>query len=562
MRPRRRPLALSYVKVGTEYGGLALNFSEQGLAFHASQVPEPGHVRPIRFQLPSSWDWVESTARVVWRNSVSTEAGVEFLSLPDYARSHIREWLASPLSAFEPEPSHRSAAPSSVVESPQGPQENMREAGVHDSGPRASAPLDSRPRDSAREESSVIARSVLPVFRGTSSRAAGESGRVPLPPKQQPAPYFSASRGEAPTPLVPSMIPRYQPSSFDEAAPWEEKPRRMRVGLISNVILILLIFAIAFAYDRGLIDLHHVDAYFALAKSALSDFVDHVIPGSADPAPNAGGAAALAPGLGGDQGGTAAPTHTGVASAGAGVAPLKTEPESSGARAAEKSKKDVTGASNDADDESMDDAKGTPNEDVSDAGAAPAASREDTDSETNSTRDTHAAAKSAAAAAKIPPAPAGNGATTTPAAADTNTMLVHAPPPGHAATRVSLPEESVSASRLVAITASRSVRIPAQAADGASASQTETLEIGQLAFHSDPTYPAQAARKRIEGTVELRALVSADGTVRRVDLVSGPTLLFAAATRSVREWRYEPTLIDGRPVETEDTIRITFRLSH
>jgi TonB family protein len=87
------------------------------------------------------------------------------------------------------------------------------------------------------------------------------------------------------------------------------------------------------------------------------------------------------------------------------------------------------------------------------------------------------------------------------------------------------------------------------------------LQIGQLISIRQPAYPQNAARQRIEGTVKLRAIVGQDGTVRTVELVGGPFELAPAATSAVRNWRYEQTLLDGQPVESEEDITLVFRLT-
>jgi TonB family protein len=81
-----------------------------------------------------------------------------------------------------------------------------------------------------------------------------------------------------------------------------------------------------------------------------------------------------------------------------------------------------------------------------------------------------------------------------------------------------------------------------------------------LIVHSEPFYPAEAKSHGIEGSVELRAKVGRTGEVLGVTPVSGPGLLFSAAVAAVREWRYEPTYVNGDPVETVADITIVFRL--
>jgi protein TonB len=70
-----------------------------------------------------------------------------------------------------------------------------------------------------------------------------------------------------------------------------------------------------------------------------------------------------------------------------------------------------------------------------------------------------------------------------------------------------------------------------------------------------PAYPAGA---RAKGTVSLCAIISKDGSIQRLQYVSGPALLMRAALEAARLWRYEPTLLNGKPVEVETRIYVDF----
>jgi TonB family protein len=87
-----------------------------------------------------------------------------------------------------------------------------------------------------------------------------------------------------------------------------------------------------------------------------------------------------------------------------------------------------------------------------------------------------------------------------------------------------------------------------------------SLQIGRVEHRVDPEYPAQAIRQGIEGTVQLRASISAAGMVHSIAVVSGPRQLAPVAVKAVRSWRYTPTLLDGKPIGTEADIAIVFWL--
>jgi periplasmic protein TonB len=76
-----------------------------------------------------------------------------------------------------------------------------------------------------------------------------------------------------------------------------------------------------------------------------------------------------------------------------------------------------------------------------------------------------------------------------------------------------------------------------------------------------PTYPPEAGRARIEGTVVLMAVIGTDGTVKDVRVESGLPILAQAAIDAVKQWRYRPYLLNGEPVEVDSRITINFTQS-
>jgi protein TonB len=60
--------------------------------------------------------------------------------------------------------------------------------------------------------------------------------------------------------------------------------------------------------------------------------------------------------------------------------------------------------------------------------------------------------------------------------------------------------------------------------------------------------------------VVLHAVISKDGSVEDLQYVSGPPLLMKAAMDAVRQWRYQPTQLNGEPVEVDTTVSVVFTL--
>ncbi|HTV81091.1 MAG TPA: TonB family protein [Acidobacteriaceae bacterium] len=76
-----------------------------------------------------------------------------------------------------------------------------------------------------------------------------------------------------------------------------------------------------------------------------------------------------------------------------------------------------------------------------------------------------------------------------------------------------------------------------------------------------PVYPAIAKTAHIQGTVVLRALISSEGKIEHLRVISGPPMLQAAAVDAVRTWTYEPYLLNGQPVTVRTQINVIFTLA-
>jgi TonB family protein len=75
-----------------------------------------------------------------------------------------------------------------------------------------------------------------------------------------------------------------------------------------------------------------------------------------------------------------------------------------------------------------------------------------------------------------------------------------------------------------------------------------------------PKYPEEAKKAKIQGTVVLNATIGKDGTIENLKVVSGPKELRRSALVAVRQWTYEPFLLNGNPVEVESTISVVYSL--
>jgi protein TonB len=89
---------------------------------------------------------------------------------------------------------------------------------------------------------------------------------------------------------------------------------------------------------------------------------------------------------------------------------------------------------------------------------------------------------------------------------------------------------------------------------------TSNIEAAKLISRVQPAYPQLAIQARIQGNVVLHAIIGRDGQVSELQVLSGHPLLVNAALDAVRQWRYNPTLLNGQAVEVETTITVSFVL--
>jgi protein TonB len=87
------------------------------------------------------------------------------------------------------------------------------------------------------------------------------------------------------------------------------------------------------------------------------------------------------------------------------------------------------------------------------------------------------------------------------------------------------------------------------------------VQAARLINRVQPIYPPLARQTRISGTVRLHAIISKDGSIKELEVVSGHPLLQQAALDAVRQWRYQPTLLNTEPVEVDTTIDVIFSLN-
>ena len=87
------------------------------------------------------------------------------------------------------------------------------------------------------------------------------------------------------------------------------------------------------------------------------------------------------------------------------------------------------------------------------------------------------------------------------------------------------------------------------------------VQSAKLMFGPRPAYPHVALITRTQGTVRIQAIIGRDGSISNLQVLSGHPLLIDAAREAVRQWRYQPTLLNGDPVEVITEIDVNFTIA-
>jgi len=497
---------MAYVELGQDNGGILLNLSEGGFAVQSALALTSREFSELRFQVPSLQGWLIASGRIVWISDSKKEAGIQFTELPGQARREIQQWVAAEGAPEKVAQRIPVAARPSVPAAPEKPRESRVDEPYRTGGERYEPALPYNARANGAE--------------AESERARTQMEPVGVAVAEAPAQDF-----------------HFTDYSMFAAVPEREgvwaQPARRRGGWRAAVLSILaaaLFFALGATVGR-----ETVTRWMGYAEAwTRGQFTTAPAPMVTPPAPPEQAPAA-----------EAANERTAKSAAGEDQAQEKSggTPEANTGSAAK--------------------SDGAASEEKSDVGAK----ADKAGAASGSARDVASAGANAGSGNERPAqrfnenvAPRDyRQAVADPSRTSTeHSILVNAPEPGSAPFFVNFSNEAVSASGAIAMSARRSLEILPRSS--AAASGSERVVIGKLIAHSEPFYPAEARNRGIEGSVELRARVGRTGQVVGVTPVSGPSPLFPAAVAAVREWRYEPTYVNGDPAETLADITIVFRL--
>jgi len=100
---------------------------------------------------------------------------------------------------------------------------------------------------------------------------------------------------------------------------------------------------------------------------------------------------------------------------------------------------------------------------------------------------------------------------------------------------------------------------PPTSSAGATSPKTST-QAAVLIKKVQPKYPLLAKMSHVSGIVKLRVVIAPDGSVKGVTVISGPKLLTKSATDAVKQWRYKPYMVNGKPAQAITETFINFKL--
>lgn len=109
--------------------------------------------------------------------------------------------------------------------------------------------------------------------------------------------------------------------------------------------------------------------------------------------------------------------------------------------------------------------------------------------------------------------------------------------------------------------ASAPTGVPSTVTNAGNRVQLSPLTAQNVTVSVPPNYPLLARQMKVQGAVSLQALISREGTIQELQILSGPAILAVAAREAVKQWHFKPYLQNGQAVETEARITVNFTIS-
>jgi PilZ domain len=544
---RHRPSTLAYVKVGDGNGGIVLNLSEVGLELSAAESLAREDIFSLSLQTTNRANSIDLTGRMVWLSDTKKSAGFQFVSLNDDVRNQIRSWIA--------QDGGDEIAPSDL--SPSQPE--LSEIAHAKPEPHELAPSDAEPTQeevvapiSAGHEAPEVELAKLEAYESEwreiewRTYEAHESWSIEPESREDELAHSTSGAPTEPTPSTPILAveeisspgaseKREEPAHIALGVPTPTSPDesqrtgdaspdvRPAVSAFDNTIppeTIVSVPCVSASPSASLPEGSAVLLSTQAASSANDSFAAPVATSRWTTRRVAGLSGVLI-----------------VASFAIGLLvgrfPLSRAPQNQSSSAP-----------------------------VAEAPAQPATSSADNPADLPF-KDS--AGKTRAQFARPTPSP--NAATTkqaagSDAAKEGDAPLVVTPPSeGDDPAAVSLPQEAVGASTLVAISVRRSLLVPPDPGP-ASRHRPLSVEFGKIIAPAPPDFlPAGIGTEASDEIVRVRVTVDERGAVKDIIAIHGPTDLIEVARNMIRGWTQPIARVGGKPIEFVEDVTMNFRAS-
>jgi hypothetical protein len=520
LRMRKAPATQAYVELGDDNVGLVLDISETGMAVVSSVALVIEEALPrVCFRLPKSQHGIEAAVQIVWLGETSKRAGLQFVNLAAESRAQIANWIAVEEVATEsdriswiPVESEKFGLPMSLpddtaesffAEEEQFSDEQPREEQIFSCEPttRGTYEISGMAAPESADAEAIKTGDERGEFAGTFTHAAGKVF------------HEISAETDGRRAAFAQFALQSRSTSGASVAGVETSAARIPgleisgLRVVAVVVLVLLCLAAGLNVGRSslarrLLGLERAAPAVEERSSAVGDRGgDTMGSQSADsrapvPAPSAGSA-------------TDAPLAAGP--------PVESLASSSPSLATS-----APAAAN----------------------SQPAAAAENSDALRGAT------VSSGSHSARVVPRVMLRSATP-------STILVSGPGDGSKPFRLVFAAKTIAASTAFAMTSQLSVLVSPE--PGAAAHKSARLQAGELVSFVWPRYANPGAGKAKPEAVKVRAVVGELGQVVEVKQLSGSNAFSLAATNAIRQWRFRPTLLNKKPVATEQDVTIEFR---
>jgi PilZ domain/Gram-negative bacterial TonB protein C-terminal len=553
LQKRTTPASLAYVMVGDTNGGIVVNISETGMAIAVADLLVVGDYLPrIRIQLPSSGQSIEISAQIVWLAESKKGAGIRFVDLTADARNQISNWIASekPAPKFEQLPRLLRRDKQHLEISSRKSRRIFSTPSVRDeeAAARYAKMFPSESNDATHttpvneikpQQGALPIPAAAPTDTGVSMfGSAAEISICDFPQSLEASIPSAPARNFAPEPIktfLPELSEGLAPEPVASGDRIEDSPSHFHVLEISGfqvaafVVLFAVIgFTAGLTVGRGPIGKRLRDGQKSIpAVDATSPpLLNHPHETTSQTSTPPLASTFLPPAVN-----PSASATTGSRSESTPTQSFNALPEDS-----------ATGLG--------------PIGPSSATTAQPFADSDKSDASPESEGSTGLIPRNA------PPSPAPRRVTPATRAAphlsSPSTIFFTGSGHGSKPFRLILPEKPIAASSTFAITSQLSVLVSPESGP-APAHKPPLLQAGELVSFVWPRYPKPGERHGSPETVKVRTTIGEFGQVLDVKHVSGSISLLPAAISAIRQWRFEPTLLDRRPVQAQQEITIEFQ---